>query len=160
MNKQQDVKSEIVTAPDFAQELSGLQNEIAKIRGEFAGILEAISKAKAAKEQAKRDYDSSLDAGDQEGMTSCLATIRKSNDAVRGLEGKFPAFLPKAAELRDRQSKLWGGAQAEKLKVETILRQTQENLRLCDTEVSQAHGLLTQLNNLDSFLRGEPERSL
>jgi hypothetical protein len=159
MSKEKAESTQDFTA-DFARELSELQSAIATVRAEFGEILEAIVEAKEAKEQAKRDYDSSLDAGNQEAMTSCLGTIRKSNDAVAHLEAELPAFLPRAADLRNRQSKLWDGVQAEKLKAETTLRQTRESLAIADTQVAQARGLSTSLNNLDSFLRGEAERSM
>jgi len=160
MAKEQKVEETEAAPADFARELSDLQSAIAKVRAEFGEILEAITKAKEAKEQAKRDYDSSLDAGDEQGMSMCLATIRESNSILQGLEADKGVFAEKVEHLRAAQQDLCKAARAQRPLAEKALQEAQENLRLADARIGQDRGLMIALNNLESFVRGNPEKSM
>ena len=63
-------------------------------------------------------------------------------------------------KLRAGQEELLTTARRQKPLAEKALQKAQEGLRLVDTRIGQAAGLLTQLNNLESFIEGKPERSM
>jgi len=153
-------KEKVEPTEDFKQELARLQNDITKVRTEYEAILNQIMQAENAKEQGKAQYNSCLDTGDEDGMKKCLQTIRESNAAMETLRGQLPVFLSRAADLRNQQSELVNGAQAEKVKSETVLQEAAASLQAADLRVTQVSGLLSQLNRLDSFLRGEREISM
>ena len=137
-----------------------MQTEIGKVRAEFQGILDQIAAAEKVKSQAKEQYAVRLDQGNEAQMSDALRVVRESNGEIEQLRDQLLAFLPRAADLRNQQSELVHGARAEKLKTEAIVREAAASLQAADLHVTQASGLRSQLNRLDSFLRGERETSM
>jgi len=162
MSKNQDLieKKQVETRDAFAEELRTLQTKIGKVRAEFQGILDEIAAAEKMKSQAKEQYTLRLDQGDQEGMSDALRLVREANSEIERLRGQLPAFQSRVEDLRAQQTCLDHAAQADREKIEAVLEEVQRSLQTATARIAHARGLMSQLNNLQSFVRGEPERSM
>jgi len=161
MAKEQQMKeTEGATRDDFGQELTRLRSKIAEVRSDFQAVLDQIAEAEKSKQAAKLEYAACLDRGDEQGMSRCLITIREANSTVDRLQTGSDDFPPRAQKLRLEQEELNRTAARQKPVAEKGLQEAQARLRLVNGRIDQVHGLLTHLNNLESFLRKEAERSL
>jgi len=159
MSKEKAESTQDFTA-DFARELGDLQDGISKVRADFQGVLDQITAAEKVKEGAKQEYALRLDQGNEQEMSNALRLVRESNSTLERLRGQLPAFQSRVEDLRAQQTCLDHAAQADRKKMEAVLEETQRSLQTANTRIAHARGLMNQLNNLQSFVRGEPERSM
>jgi chromosome segregation ATPase len=161
MTKEQQMKeTEGATRDDFGQELTRLRSKIAEVRSDFQAVLDQIAEAEKSKQAAKLEYAACLDRGDEQGMSRCLTAIRQASSTVDRLQTESDDFPLRCQKLRLEQEGLESASRREKPLAEKTLQEAQETLRVVNAQINQARGLLTNLNNLGSFVRGEPERSM
>lgn len=65
---------------EFDNERTAIEQAAETIISEISGLQQTITAADATKTQAKADYETAFDRGDEKGMKNALAAIRRANE--------------------------------------------------------------------------------
>lgn len=91
---------------------AALSAQIGGLLSKMAEIGRAIGEVEKAKREAKSNYSSALDAGDEQSMSRCLSAIRQANSQHQELIASLAGFDEKIVEFRRAHAMVLGKARS------------------------------------------------
>lgn len=129
-----------------------ISDEVSAVRNSCQEIADIIIAAEADKVEARKDYGSFLDRGNELGMSGALRRIREADKKLEGLPDRKEEFFGKFKRLENEYKTLLKIEQQLIKEAKDILDQAQKDFEEAERRNTRVLGIQAVLNELKSLV--------